>query len=575
MLGPQFLSQIALNQKGGQSDITVEPEFLDNPQTVLNSKLLGPLVGTSLLLLWWLAFSKAPWQSRLSLPIVSAGLAWPAWKLMDDTMVFAFFMFTIPTGTTGGIITLALFRKVRFLNRSIVAIATFSVTLLFWSQLRMQGVDGDLNSEFVWRWGSTDEEIFLSGLSRSYDVSELALEIRTSPQDCPEFRGRSRDGSLRGVSIRSDWPQAGLPEVWRRRIGPGWSSFIVIGDWLFTQEQRADQEMVSAYDARTGEERWCFGDANRFKESISGVGPRATPTFSEGRLFTTGPSGTVQCLESTTGTQIWRRSLVDDTGADVPMWGFSSSPLVYGDNVVVFSGAGPGKSLVSYDRETGEMRWSAGRGYLSYSSPHLVVLHDVPQILMMTEQGIASYVPETGEMLWEHGWELGGGAARIVQPATVGNDILIGTGYGLGTTRVSVLFEGDQWNTEERWKSRALKPYFNDFVVANNYLYGFDKNIFTCVDLDTGNRMWKRGRFGHGQVVLIEDDNLLLILSESGELVLLKVNSEELDLLHRFPALNGKTWSHPVIANGRLYVRNSVEAACFDISVRTNLEVSH
>lgn len=570
MFGPQLLSRLALNQSGDQSNITVEPEFLDNPQTVLNSKLLGPLIGTSLLLLWWLSFSRAPWHSRLLFPIGSVTLTWLAWKFTDNTMVFAFFMFTIPTALTSGVVTLALFRSVRFRNRCFFATSAFAVTLLGWSQLRMQGVDGDLNSEFTWRWGTTDEQIFLSELLPPPDPSDSSFQISTSPQDSPEFRGRNRDGTLRGESIRSDWPQSGLPEVWRRRIGPGWSSFTVVGDWLFTQEQRAGQETVSAYDAQTGKERWYFGETNRFTESISGVGPRATPTYSNGRLFTTGPSGTVQCLDSTTGEQIWRRNLIEDTGADVPMWGFSSSPLVFGDNVLVFSGAGRDRSLISYDRETGEMRWNAGTGYLSYSSPQLAVIHDIPQVLMMTERGLTSYAPDTGTLLWEHEWELGGGAARIVQPAVIGNDVLIGTGYGLGTIRVSVQLQEDRWNTKELWKSIALKPYFNDFVVANNCAYGFDKNIFTCVDLNTGNRMWKRGRFGHGQVLLIEDDDLLLVLSESGELVLLRVNSRKLELLHRFPALNGKTWNHPVIANGKLYVRNSVEAACFDISAHSN-----
>ena len=204
----------------------------------------------------------------------------------------------------------------------------------------------------------------------------------------------------------------------------------------------------------------------------------------------------------------------------------------------------------------------------SYSSAHLASLHNVTQVLMMNELGLASFDPETGEELWLHEWPLGGGSARIVQPAVIGNDIVIGTGYGYGTRRISVSYEGGEWSTEELWTSSALKPYFNDFVIDGDYAYGFDGSIFTCVDLKTGKRLWKRGRYGSGQVVLVTDQKLLVVLSEQGELVLLAADPKEHTELHRFQAIEGKTWNHPVIANGRLFVRNGIEAACFDLCPR-------
>ncbi|MEL6105825.1 MAG: PQQ-binding-like beta-propeller repeat protein [Planctomycetota bacterium] len=572
MFVPQMWSQLALNQQAGQQDISVEAEFLDNPQTVLNSKLLGPALGTLLLLLWWLLLSGAPLYARFAFPVAVVAMLWLAWQFTDATMMFAFFMFVVPCTTASGVVAFQLFRKRPFLKRGLLAITFTAASLILWTQFRMQGVDGDLNSEFVWRWGKTDEHIFLSEL-RADSLSGKSTQevIRSSDHDSPQFRGSLQDGIVRGVSIRKDWPQGGLPELWRRRIGPGWSSFAVVGDWLFTQEQRGDQEVISAYDARTGRERWRYVQENRFTESISGVGPRATPTYVDDRLFATGPSGSVHCLDANTGEPVWTRNLVDDTGASIPMWGFASSPLVVGPNVIVFAGAWDGKALIAYDRETGEPRWQSGNGILSYSTPHFAVLHGIPQVLMMTERGLASYDPDDGQLLWEHASELGGGAARIVQPAIVGNDVLIGTGYGVGTSRVSVELLDEQWTTAERWASRALKPYFNHFVVAGDCLFGFDKNIFTCVDLGSGNRLWKRGRFGHGQVLYVEQDRLLLVVSEYGELVLVQADREELKVLHRFSALEGKTWNQPVIANGKLIVRNDVEVVCYDISEDSSL----
>ncbi|MEM6692131.1 MAG: PQQ-binding-like beta-propeller repeat protein [Planctomycetota bacterium] len=567
MFGPHFAAQFAVESQSVAKQ-TVEATALDNPQTVLNSKLLGPAVGTLLLTLWWLVASRAPWIARFLAPVTIAVAAWLTWKSLHPTMLFAFFMFMIPSVTTVGIVALYLLRTDSFNRRALMAFGLVILTFIGWAQFRMTGVDGDLNSSFELRWVETEEEKFLQETRSRETVTAGAARADLLPMesDSPSYRGLRRDGVVRMESIQRDWPSTGLPEIWRQRIGPGWSSFCVVGDWLYTQEQRGDNEVVAAYDASSGQERWVRRDGVRFTESISGVGPRATPTFADGQLYTLGAMGSLQCLQADTGEVIWQRKLVDDTGASVPMWGFSSSPLVVDERVIVFAGGGSGKSIVAYDARNGEPVWQAGNGMLSYSSPQLEQLFDVPQVLMMTEDGLTSYDPSSGAVLWEHSWPLGGGAARIIQPKRIGDDFLIGTGYGLGTRRISVQRNQGSWSTTERWTSLAMKPYFNDFVIHDNHIYGFDKNIFSCVDLEEGRRVWKRGRYGHGQVLLVKEDGLLLVLSEKGEAVLLQADSSKLQELHRFQAVDGKTWNQPVIADGKLYVRNGVEAACFDIS---------
>ncbi len=568
MYGPGTFAQITTAPAGNENNGLVESSIVDNPQVVLNSKLLGPLVGTLLLLIWWVVFSGASWKSRLIGPVLITGIGWVTWQLMHSTMLFAFVMFIVPSATTACVLTLFFCRNVRYPRRCVIALGVLSLVCGIWTMIRMDGVDGDLNAEFNWRWARTAEQKFLSTqaklpLVESNTVAKATLDIQ--PSDWPEFRGSRRDGIIRNTRIKTDW-SGGLPELWRRRIGPGWSSFSVVGDTIFTQEQRGEFEVVAAYDSQTGAEIWVQKNKTRFKESISGVGPRATPTFADGCLFSTGANGAVHCLDPTSGDVIWCRDMIKDTAAPVPMWGFSSSPLVYEGVVVVFAGGSGAKSLIAYDALTGEIRWTAGKGYMSYSSVHLANLHGVPQILLMTEVGLASFKPDSGEQLWLHAWPLGGGSARIIQPAIFGNDILIGTGYGLGTRRISVEFNDGQWSPKEIWTSHALKPYFNDFVIEGNFVFGFDKNIFTCIDLETGKRMWKRGRYGHGQVLLVADQKLLIVLAEKGDLVLLEANSKRHTELHRFKAVQGKSWNHPVIANGKLFVRNGIEAVCFDLS---------
>ena len=371
-----------------------------------------------------------------------------------------------------------------------------------------------------------------------------------------------------GVIFPTDWKASPPRELWRREVGPGWGSFTVVGDTLFTQEQRGEQEVVTAYHAKTGDLVWMNEVDSRFDEAVGGPGPRATPTYHEGKLYVQGAGGKIQSIDASTGSSIWVRDLTVDTPAKAPVWGFSASPLVVGDLVITYAGAGDGKSVVAYRREDGEIAWMAGNGTHSYSSPQLSTFDGVPQILMLSNFGLLALSPEDGNQLWQHEWDLGEEANRVLQPLVLDNDVLIGTFLGMGTRRITVTHESDVWDTTEQWTSRHMKPYFNDFVEHDGYLYGFDNEIFACINLKDGKKEWKRGRYGHGQVLLVKDMNALLILGEQGELVLLGANPEKHTTLGSIQALDGKTWNHPVIAGNLLFVRNGAEAACYELSAK-------
>ncbi len=376
----------------------------------------------------------------------------------------------------------------------------------------------------------------------------------------PGFRGPHRDDIVSGVRINTDWKTSPPVALWRRPVGPGWSSFAVRGGLIYTQEQRGPDEVVACYNLTTGEPVWAHRDATRFWESNGGPGPRGTPTLSKDRVYTFGATGVVHALNADNGAVIWSRNAASDTGMKIPHWGLSSSPLVIEDAVII----GVSGQLAAYDRDTGARRWVGPAHGASYSSPHLVTIDGVAQVLLLSEAGVTSVALADGTPLWEHAWK----GYPIVQPAlTADGDILMSVSDSSGTRRIAAARGPGGWKVEERWTSMGLKPYFNDFVVHNGHAFGFDGSILACIDLKDGKRVWKGGRYGNGQLILLPDQDVMLVLSEEGELALVKATSDQFTELARFPAIEGKTWNHPALAGDVLLVRNGEQMAAFRLAL--------
>jgi outer membrane protein assembly factor BamB len=208
----------------------------------------------------------------------------------------------------------------------------------------------------------------------------------------------------------------------------------------------------------------------------------------------------------------------------------------------------------------------------SYSSPQLTTLDHVPQVLLQSADGVVSVAPDTGAVLWEHAW---GEGTPIVQPAvTEDGDVLIDsiTGMGgVGIRRLAVSHTGGAWSAKERWTSTGLKPYFNDFVIHKGHAYGFDGSILSCIDLVDGTRKWKGGRYGSGQLVLLADEDVLLVVSEEGDLALVSATPAEFKELAKVPAIDGKTWNHPVLVGDTLLVRNGEVMAALKLTLRSGV----
>jgi outer membrane protein assembly factor BamB len=353
--------------------------------------------------------------------------------------------------------------------------------------------------------------------------------------------------------------------LWRRPIGPGWSSFAVRGDLIYTQEQRGDDEIVSAYRMSNGDPVWRHRDPVRFWESNGGAGPRATPTLDNGRVYAFGATGILNALDAGSGKLVWSRNVASETKTEVPGWGFASSPLVMDGVVIVAADA----TLVGYDAATGDPRWVGPVHHGSYSSPHRTTIDGIPQVLLLGGSGVTSLAPANGTVLWEHPWQ----GVAIVQPALTSDGVVINTISGMGgngTRRLTVAHSSTGWNVEERWTSNGLKPYFNDFVVHKGYAFGFDGSILSCIDMETGKRVWKGGRYGNGQLLLLADQDLLLVTAEDGTLALVEATPSEFKEVARTPAIEGKTWNHPVLVGNVLLLRNGEEMAAFKLSLASD-----
>ena len=531
----------------------------------------GPVLGALLFVLWWLFASRVPVRERVIGVLLLVAVAIGVRLLSHETMTFALLTYGLSSVMTAAAAVLLLTRVARWSRcRWLLAIVVPGAALA-WTTVRVDGVDGDFTPDFSFRWNPTTEDDFLDSRDAtsptSIQAEGLGVPLDATEADWPGFRGPLRDGRVVGVSFPLDWERRPPRELWRRRVGPGWSSFAVVGDFAFTQEQRGRNEVVVCYGLQDGRERWVNRTQTRFEETAGGPGPRSTPTFDRGRLYTLGATGIVQCLDANTGESLWSRNLTEDVDLEVPTWGFSSSPLVVQDLVIVFARGGGGSSVVALDRSTGQRRWSGGDGEFSYSSAHFARIGDIDQVLMSSNIGLQALDPASGHRLWEHRWELN--EARIVQPLVLdGNSVILATGYGRGSRRLNVTRDGESWQVHVRWTSRSLKPYFSDFIHHEGHAYGFDGSLLACVNATDGKRRWKRGRYGHGQVLLVADMGMLLVVSEAGDIVLVDADPHQHQEVARFNAIEGKTWNHPVIARGRLLVRNAEEAACFELQTR-------
>jgi outer membrane protein assembly factor BamB len=534
--------------------------------------IFGPLLCGLLMIIGWLTASRATWRERLFGFLGLAGSLAVTLLLVDSTMRGPGTTYlTLPMGMIAFALGAAAFRKQRPIVRTTAAVLLAFAGFGFSILLRNEGMTGAYALSLHWRWSQSPEDRMLAGraprspAAAAVDVAKSdKIDLALAYPEWPGFRGADRAARSRGPQISTNWSASPPRQLWKIPVGPAWSSFAVAGHLLFTQEQRGPMETVVCYDAGTGREIWNRPVETRFDDPLGGPGPRATPTLANGALFAVGATGTLLRLNPASGEILWQQDLKVVAGREVPMWGFAASPLVAGPIVIVYAGGPGNKGLLGFDSASGALRWSTATGNDSYSSPQLNTIAGEELVLMLSNEGLLFADPATGKERLNYPWKFIN--YRALQPGlTADGAILLPTGMNTGTRAIRVTKNNEQLAVEELWTSRNLKPDFSDYVTHEGFVYGNDSGIFTCVDLKTGDRKWKGGRYGKGQVLLLEKSGLLLVAGEQGRVVLLRADPGAHAELGSFKALEGKTWNHPVVVGDRLYLRNSQEAACYQL----------
>ena len=494
-------------------DFTSGPRFFSTVALVLVTWLL--------LVLWLLIFSGYGWRRRLGLVLVPPAVV--------------------------ASVAVALVREVHF--------------------------DGETLPLFLFRW-QTSQEARDKALEENRKLMAAKppqgpLVLAEGPNDFPEYRGRRRDGILNGPPLARDWSASQPRQLWRQPVGGGYAGFAIAGNVAITIEQRRDREAVVCYDVATGRERWLHDYPALFKEVLGGNGPRATPTIVGDDVYSLGATGMLVCLQGKTGQAKWSVNILENN--DNIVWGMSGSPLVVDRVVVVNPGAqrstAAGHALVAYDRTTGKPVWSAGDARAAYSSPMLATLAGRRQVLLFDAAGLGGYDAATGQELWRYPWQTYSDI-NVAQPVVVAGDrVFITSGYGHGCALLQIKEAEGKWSATPVWPNtpnRGMRCKFTSPVLYQEALYGLDDGRLVCLDAMTGNQKWKGPSYGHGQLLLVGD--LLLILAESGELCLVEANPERHIELGRIQALEGeKTWNPLAVADGKLFVRNHLEMACYEL----------
>ena len=377
------------------------------------------------------------------------------------------------------------------------------------------------------------------------------------------FRGARRDGRYSAGPIRTDW--SSLRPLWRQPVGGGYASFAAADGRAFTIEQRGPEEVAVAYDVLTGRELWTNAWKAAFIENM-GAGPRATPAFHDGTLFVLGATGELRALDASNGKLRWRANILQDANAGNLNWGMAASPLVVGNTVVTVPGGGDGRSIVAYDRATGRVAWSALDDEASYSSPVKMTLAGVDQIVVVSAERVVGVSLDRGAMLWEFPWP-GKGGAHAAQPVIIGdNRIFVSSASVAAGAALEITRDGDRLDAREVWRTNRMKNDFTTSVYHDGFIYGLDAGILACIDAANGELKWKAGRYGNGQVLVASDH--LVVTTDEGEVVLVRATPAGHEELARIPAVDGRTWNHPAIADGFLLVRNAAQMAAFDLRMR-------
>ncbi len=446
--------------------------------------------------------------------------------------------------------------------------------------IRKVEFDGDMRPHFWFIWDppspsekaeqwlhenapATGDAVSQTGVETSkINAAVASSKLTITPDDWPQYSGANGSREVTEPPSTFDWTSHPPKELWRHPVGDAWSSFSIVGHRLFTQEQRGPLECVVSYDADSGVELWRHEDTARYETAQGGIGPRATPTVTEDAVFAVGATGILNALNPVTGEKIWQRNICTDAGSKMIEWGMSGSPLIYENTVIVDAGGHENKAVIAYDRATGNIVWASGNHKAGYATPQLRTLGGTLQLLVFHGDGLQGLDPPNGTLLWEYPWT-NQYKVNVAQPLLFENQIFLSSGYDSGCVLIDPLQLKDGCPAEVWPRNRNMKLKFNEAVQRGDHVYGLDDGILACIDVNTGKRTWKGGRYRYGQILLWGDK--LIVQAEAGYVAVVEAAPTEFRDVTRLEALHDRTWNMPMINRNRLYTRNASEAVCYEL----------
>ncbi len=459
-------------------------------------------------------------------------------------------------------------------------------TAAFFAVFRIAGFDGDLWPRLDWRFASDPHyRLALEPAAPRKDTPEPVDPAAQGDDDphaeeprFPGFLGADRSGRIATPPGSVDWATRPPRLVWKRPVGAGWSGFAAGGGRIYTMEQRGDVELTACYRLDDATPEWSHARDGGFASIIAGSGPRSTPTLAGRLVISVGAGGDVLCAEAATGRVLWERNVLTDTGTQAPYYGYSASAWVTEDRVILPGGSpdrdarGATHNLICYRLDTGQPLWTSQGDGGSYSSPVAWTMDGVEQLVVVNESSASGHAPDDGRRLWQVDWPgTNGGAANVSQPIRLdATTLFLSKGYGTGCAAFRIAWSGDTWSTEPLYAANTMKTKFTSAVQVTDTIYGLDEGILMAIDPATGRRLWKAGRYGHGQVLALHPEvgpPVLLIQAERGEVVLVACDPQQHTELARLPALEGTTWNTPAVVGRWLLVRNAQEAHCYELPV--------
>lgn len=413
-----------------------------------------------------------------------------------------------------------------------------------------------------------------SALRRSAGLAVAAIGVLAIPaavsiralDDWPQWRGLKRDGLSAEKGLLKDWPKAGPPLLWRATGGgAGYSSFSTANGRLYTLGARGGTEYAMAFDAATGKKIWEVPHGRQFGND-RGDGPRATPTVDGDRLYVFGASGDLAAMESATGKVIWKQNVLDKFGGSNIQWGLSESPLVLSDRILVSPG-GRGASIVALKKTDGSVIWKSLADEPGYSSAVLHEAGGIREAIYFTAERALGIDVDTGKLLWSY-TQVANRTANIATPIVRGNRVFLSSAYSTGAALLELTPSNGRIDAKQVYFTREMRNHHASSVLIGEHLYGFSDAILVAMKFDSGEVAWRDRSVGKGSVVFADDR--LYLYSEQGVVGLAEANPSGYREHGRFqiPTGNSPTWSHPVVSNGTLFIRDQDNLLAFDVRQR-------